>query len=97
MDTNGAGEHLKELLSRASDNQEKLDRLHAAEIELLQSESLPELLEYLFTEHAMLFQLLSVDLLLIDPEHRIRRLLEETGDLKSYLNSKRSATVKPSS
>ena len=84
MDTSAADEHLKELLSRASDNQEKLDRLHAAEIELLQSESLAELLEYLFTEHAMLFQLLSVDLLLLDPEHRIRRLLEETGDLERF-------------
>jgi len=86
LDMGTANEQLKELLSLANDNQEKIDRVQLAELELLQSESLPELFNYLFNEHTLLFQLLSVNLLLIDHEHRVKRLLEETGDAASFEN-----------
>jgi|GEM_PF-3915511 len=46
LDMGAANEQLKELLSLASDNQEKIDRVQLAELELLQSESLPELFNY---------------------------------------------------
>ena len=84
IDNSKADAQLRELLSRASDNQEKIDRIQSAELELLQSESLPELFNYLFNEHAMLFQLLSVNMLLIDPDLRIHRILRETGDTSKF-------------
>ena len=84
LDIGAANKQLKELLSRASDNQEKIDRVQSAELELLQSESLPELFNYLFNEHTLLFQLLSVNLQLIDHNHRVERLLEETGDVANF-------------
>ena len=84
VDEHTANAQLRELLSRASDNQEKIDRIQSAELELLQSESLPELFNYLFNEHAMLFQLLSVNMMLIDPELRIHRILRETGDTTRF-------------
>jgi len=86
LDIGTANEQLQELLSRASDNQEKIDRVQSAELELLQSESLTVLFNYLFNEHTMLFQLLSVNLLLIDHEHQILRLLEESGDASRFEN-----------
>jgi len=84
LDIGTANKQLQELLSRASDNQEKIDRIQSAELELLQSESLPELFDYLFNEHTLLFQLLSVNLLLIDSEHQVQRLLEESGDANRF-------------
>ena len=84
LDIGAANKQLKELLSHASDNQEKIDRVQSAELELLRSESLPELFNYLFNEHTLLFQLLSVNLQLIDHDHRIKRLLEETGDVENF-------------
>lgn len=84
MNPGAADKQLQELLSRANDNQEKSDRIQSAELELLQSESLPEIFDYLFNEHTMLFQLLSVNLLLIDHEYQIQRLLEENGDASKF-------------
>lgn len=83
----GANEQLKELLSLANDNQEKIDRIQTAELQLLQSESLPELFDYLFDAHTQLFQLLAVKLLLIDEDQRIKRILEETGEINQFSNN----------
>ena len=86
IDASAANQQLAELLSRANENQQKIERMQAAELELLQTESLTELLDYLFNEHTMLFQLLSVNLLLIDTEQSIYRLLQESGDSGKYHN-----------
>jgi diguanylate cyclase (GGDEF)-like protein len=84
LDMSSANQQLRDLLDLATDNQEKIDRIQSAELELLQSESLPELFDYLFNEHTMLFQLLSVNLQLIDSDFQVKRLLAETDDGRRF-------------
>ena len=82
-----SSEKLYALLDTANDNQKKLDRLQTAELHLLQSDTLPGLFNYLFNEYRELFQLYSVDLLLIDTRYGIQRLLEDSGESAKNLHS----------
>jgi diguanylate cyclase (GGDEF)-like protein len=72
-------QQLRELRGQAQENEETLKRFHARELELLTSDSLPELLNSLTDGMQNSFQTQSVQLILHDPEHEIRRLLNNTG------------------
>ncbi len=72
-------QQLRELHRQAQDNEQTLKRFHARELELLTSDSLPELLNSLTDGMQSSFQTQRVQLVLHDPEHEIRRLLFNTG------------------
>ncbi|MEJ2611566.1 MAG: DUF484 family protein [Candidatus Thiodiazotropha sp.] len=71
--------HLSELKRKAQRNQETLGRFHARELEVLSAESLPELLSYMTDGLLSSFEIDSIQLLLLDPEHEIRHLLNNIG------------------
>ena len=70
---------LLELHREARHNEETLKRFHARELELLTSESLPELLNSLTDGMQISFEIKNIQLILLDSEHEIRRLLDNTG------------------
>ena len=70
---------LSELTRKAQDNQETLGRFHARELELLSAETLSELLIGMTDGLLASFEVTSIQLLLHDPDHEIRHLLNNNG------------------
>jgi diguanylate cyclase (GGDEF)-like protein len=76
---------LQELTLKAQENQETLGRFHARELELLSTETLPELLSCLTEGLKISFEINTIQLLLQDPNHEIRHLLYKNGlDEKAF-------------
>ncbi|MCF6281363.1 MAG: DUF484 family protein [Candidatus Polarisedimenticolaceae bacterium] len=72
-------QRLAELTSDAEHNDRVLQRFHERELELLTSESLPELLLSLTEGLKSSFNVETVTLILHDPDHELRHLLHNTG------------------
>ncbi|MCG8014676.1 MAG: sensor domain-containing diguanylate cyclase [Candidatus Thiodiazotropha sp. 'RUGA'] len=70
---------LKELTRKAVENQETLGRFYARELELLSAESLGELLSGMSEGLLASFEVDSIQLLMLDPDHEIRHLLSNNG------------------
>jgi diguanylate cyclase (GGDEF)-like protein len=70
---------LKELTRKAKENQETLRRFYARELELLSAETLSELLSGMSDGLLSSFEVDSIQLLLLDPDHEIRHLLNNNG------------------
>ncbi len=70
---------LLELNREAQNNEATLKRFHSRELELLTCDSLPELLNSLTDGMQVSFQIKSIQLILQDPEHEIRHLLNNLG------------------
>ena len=66
---------LKRLREEASANEQKWQRTHERELELLRAETLPELLELLTSGMASSYGLDAVQLVLEDPNHEVQHLL----------------------
>jgi len=71
---------LKRLREEAAANEQKWQRTHERELELLRAESLPELFELLTTGMAQSYGLDAVQLVLEDPNHEIQHLLIGGGE-----------------
>jgi diguanylate cyclase (GGDEF)-like protein len=70
---------LTEITNDAKHNDLVLRRFHERELELLTSESLPELLHCLTEGMKSSFNVESISLILHDPDHELRHLLHNTG------------------
>ncbi len=68
-------QRLKRLKEEASANEQKWQRTHERELDLLRAETLPELFELLTTGMAASYGLDAVQLVLEDPNHEIQHLL----------------------
>jgi diguanylate cyclase (GGDEF)-like protein len=76
---------LRELTRKAKENQETLGRFHARELELLRAETLPELLNCMTEGLKTSFEITTIHLILLDPNHEIRHLLFKNGlDAKAF-------------
>lgn len=76
---------LRELTRKAQENQETLGRFHARELELLRTETLPELLNCMTEGLKTSFEIQTIHLLLLDPNHEIRHLLFKNSlDAKAF-------------
>jgi diguanylate cyclase (GGDEF)-like protein len=76
---------LRELTQKAQENQETLGRFHARELELLSTETLPELLSGMTEGLKTSFEIKAIQVLLHDPNHEIRHLLFKNGlDVKAF-------------
>ncbi|MES9969067.1 MAG: DUF484 family protein [Candidatus Thiodiazotropha sp.] len=76
---------LRELTQKAQENQETLGRFHARELELLSTETLPELLSCMTDGLKSSFEIKTIQVLLHDPNHEIRHLLYKNGlDEKAF-------------
>ncbi|MEN8179951.1 MAG: DUF484 family protein [Pseudomonadota bacterium] len=72
-------QRLLELNREAQNNEATLKRFHSRELELLSCDSLPELLNSLTDGMQVSFQIKSIQMVLQDPEHEIRHLLNNIG------------------
>jgi diguanylate cyclase (GGDEF)-like protein len=72
-------QRLTQLHQEARYNEATLKRFHARELELLSADSLAELLHSLTEGMKQSFRIESIQLILQDSEHEIRRLLNNTG------------------
>lgn len=72
-------QQLLEFKREALNNQATLERFQARELELLLADSLPGLLNSLTDGMQASFRVKSIQLILLDPEYEIRRLLDNTG------------------
>lgn len=72
-------EQLDTLLRQARSNEEKMRRLQAQELRLLEMDDLLGLLEALLDDYRSEFNLDSVSLVIIDPEYELQRLLDAAG------------------
>ena len=72
-------EQLDTLLGQARSNEEKMRRLQAQELRLLEMDDLLGLLKDLLDDYRLQFHLDSVSLVIIDPEYELQRLLDEVG------------------
>jgi diguanylate cyclase (GGDEF)-like protein len=70
---------LNELTRKAQENQETLGRFYARELELLSTETLAELLSSMSEGLLTSFDVDSIQLLMLDPDHEIRHLLNNNG------------------
>ncbi len=70
---------LLELKREAQNNEATLKRFHSRELELLTCDSLPELLNSLTDGMQTSFQIKSIQLILQDPQHEMRHLLNNIG------------------
>ena len=70
---------LEMFLSQARSNEEKMRRLQAQELRLLEMDDLLGLLEALLDDYRSEFNLDSVSLVIIDPEYELQRLLDAAG------------------
>jgi diguanylate cyclase (GGDEF)-like protein len=76
---------LRELTQKAQENQQTLGRFHARELELLSTETLPELLICMTEGLKTSFEIKAIHVLLCDPNHEIRHLLYKNGlDEKAF-------------
>ncbi|PVV12527.1 MAG: diguanylate cyclase [gamma proteobacterium symbiont of Ctena orbiculata] len=76
---------LRELTQKAQENQETLGRFHARELELLSTETLPELLSCMTEGLKTSFEIKTIQVMLHDPNHEIRHLLYKNGlDEKAF-------------
>jgi diguanylate cyclase (GGDEF)-like protein len=76
---------LRELTQKAQENQETLGRFHARELELLSTETLPELLSGMTEGLKTSFEIKAIQVLLHDPNHELRHLLYKNGlDEKAF-------------
>ena len=71
-------EQLHNLLNQARNNEDKMRRLQAQELRLLEMDNLSGLLDDLLLNYPDQFNLDNVTLVLLDPEYEIRRLLEDS-------------------
>ncbi|MDH5183425.1 MAG: sensor domain-containing diguanylate cyclase [Gammaproteobacteria bacterium] len=72
-------EQLDTLLRQARSNEEKMRRLQAQELRLLEMDDLLGLLQALLDDYRAEFNLDSVSLVIIDPEYEFQRLLDAVG------------------
>ncbi len=72
-------QQLQSLTNEATHNESILKRFHERELTLLAAEGLPHLLGCLVDGMSASFELPSVSLVLLDPEHEIRHLLIHSG------------------
>lgn len=70
---------LKAYVTQAQQNELKLRRFQQQELTLMAARSLRALVEILLYEYRKTFDLDAVTLLVLDPEHETRRILEERG------------------
>ncbi|MES9863261.1 MAG: DUF484 family protein [Candidatus Thiodiazotropha sp. LLP2] len=70
---------LKELTCKAQENQETLGRFYARELELLSAETLAELLSGISEGLLNSFDVDSIQVLMLDPDHEIRHLLNNNS------------------
>jgi two-component system, cell cycle response regulator len=70
---------LNELTQKAKENQETLGRFYARELELFSAESLAELLSGISEGLLASFDVDSIQVLMLDPDHEIRHLLNNIG------------------
>ncbi|MGD8911536.1 MAG: sensor domain-containing diguanylate cyclase [Candidatus Thiodiazotropha sp.] len=76
---------LRELTQKALENQKTLERFHARELELLSTETLPELLSCMTEGLKTSFEIEAIHVLIHDPNHEIRHLLYKNGlDEKAF-------------
>ena len=71
--------HLLEITEAARHNEEKMHRYQTHELRLLAATSLAELVHTLLDDTRSVMRLDWVTLTLVDPEHELRRLLEDQG------------------
>lgn len=74
---------LDALLAEAQQNQYKLRRFQALELKLIGKHSLSALLQALLNPDRAQFDWDIVTLMLVDPDHELRQILERTGELPS--------------
>ncbi len=70
---------LKAYIAQAQQNELKLRRFQHQELTLMGARSLRSLIEILLYEYRKTFDLEAVTLVVLDPEHETRRILEELG------------------
>lgn len=79
-------EILKDLLSSAEHNQQTQERFYELELYFLESESYDSLLKRVLNELKLKLRLAQVELILVDPEHEIRHLINEIYGELDYPN-----------
>lgn len=72
-------EQLDMLIRQARSNEDKMRRLQAQELRLLEMDELVGLLKALLDDYRIEFNLDSVSLVIIDPEYELQRLLDSLG------------------
>ncbi|MBE0620008.1 MAG: sensor domain-containing diguanylate cyclase [Burkholderiales bacterium] len=72
-------EQLNHMLAQARDNEGVMRRLQLFELKLIQARGLRELINALLFDYKQTFALDAVTLVLADPEHELRRMLEDAG------------------
>lgn len=64
---------------QARENESKLQRFNEQELALISATAIPELVDLILQRYPQTFHLDSISLLLIDPAHELRRILEDAG------------------
>lgn len=67
---------LKALMSQAQKNEAKLQKLQQQELQFISANSLPELIDLTLQQYRDAYELDYVSLLMIDPDHEIRHVIE---------------------
>lgn len=70
---------LRSLLAQAKKNEQKLQRIQSQELNLISTNSLAELVQKIIYDYRTSVGLDIVSLCLVDPEHEIRRILQDEG------------------
>ncbi len=84
-DTRTLQRHMRVLLAEARRNEDKYQRLQSLELLLLGANNLSELIRMVIMQYPQDFELDAISLVLDDPHHEIRTILEDEGvELNKY-------------
>ena len=84
-DTRTLQRHMRVLIAEARRNEDKLQRLQSLELLLLSAKNLSALIHMVITHYPKDFELDAISLILDDPHHEIRTILDDEGvELKNY-------------